>query len=107
MPKIAQMIAATASMGQNATWNCTVSGWPEVRECHMIRGGGDFLLRLVARDTQHENALTSKLTEAPNERVVALRPSTRWVRTLGTYRAARDVSDPAAIQPSANHEAGR
>ena len=20
-----------------------VAGWPEVRECHMIRGGGDFL----------------------------------------------------------------
>ena len=30
MPKIAQMIAATASMGQNATWNCTVSGWPGI-----------------------------------------------------------------------------
>src|SRR3954465_4973632 len=24
----------------------TVGAWPEVRECHMIRGGGDFLLRL-------------------------------------------------------------
>ena len=36
-----------------------VAGWPEVRECHMIRGGGDFLLRLVARDTAHENQLTS------------------------------------------------
>src|SRR6476620_4643501 len=25
-----------------------VAEWPEVRECHMIRGGGDFLLKLVA-----------------------------------------------------------
>ena len=43
-----------------------VAEWPEVRECHMIRGGGDFLLRLVARDTAHENALTQKLTGAPH-----------------------------------------
>jgi len=28
MPKIAQMIALTASMGQNVKWNCTVSAWP-------------------------------------------------------------------------------
>jgi DNA-binding Lrp family transcriptional regulator len=60
-----------------------VASWPEVRECHMIRGGGDFLLRLVARDTQHENALTSKLTEAPH----VLR-----VQTMPTIRTARDVS---------------
>src|SRR3984893_6206113 len=43
-----------------------VGSWPEVRECHMIRGGGDFLLKLVARDTAHENSLTTKLTGAPN-----------------------------------------
>ena len=41
-----------------------VAEWPEVRECHMIRGGGDFLLRLVARDTAHENRLTQALTGA-------------------------------------------
>ncbi|MFT9440725.1 Lrp/AsnC family transcriptional regulator [Acetobacter papayae] len=38
--------------------------WPEVRECHMIRGGGDFLVRLIARDAAHENLLTRQLTEA-------------------------------------------
>ncbi|WP_137180635.1 Lrp/AsnC family transcriptional regulator [Roseomonas sp. AR75] len=60
-----------------------VTSWPEVRECHMIRGGGDFLLRLVARDTQHENALTSRLTEAPH----VLR-----VQTMPTIRTAQDLS---------------
>jgi len=39
-----------------------VSLWEEVRECHMIRGGGDFLLRIIARDTNHENELTQRLT---------------------------------------------
>ncbi len=43
-----------------------VGQWPEVRECHMIRGGGDFLLRLVARDTADENRLTQQLTGAAN-----------------------------------------
>ena len=49
----------------------------------MIRGGGDFMLRLVARDTAHENALTSRLTGAAN----VLR-----VQTLQTIRTAKDVT---------------
>jgi len=58
-----------------------VSEWPEVRECHMIRGGGDFLLRLVARDTAQENALTARLTAATH----VLR-----VQTLQTIRTAKE-----------------
>ncbi len=54
--------------------------WPEVRECHMIRGGGDFLLRLVARDTAHENALTSQLTAVAQ---------VARVQTLQTIRTAK------------------
>jgi len=57
-----------------------VAAWPEVRECHMIRGGGDFLMRLVARDTAQENELTRKLTEAPN---------VARVQTLQTIRTSR------------------
>lgn len=40
--------------------------WPEVRECHMVRGAADFVLKLVARNTVHENELTTKLTAAPH-----------------------------------------
>ena len=43
-----------------------VSVWSEVRECHMIRGGGDFLLKIVARDKEQRDALTMKLTSAEN-----------------------------------------
>ena len=60
-----------------------VIGWPEVRECHMIRGGGDFLLRLVARDTAHENVLTARLTSALN----VLR-----VQTLQTIRVGKQAA---------------
>ena len=44
----------------------TVAEWPEVRECHMVRGAGDFVLKIVARNTAHENELTTKLTSAPH-----------------------------------------
>src|SRR5919199_689125 len=64
-----------------SAFEAMVLEWPEVRECHMIRGGGDFLLRLVARDTAHENALTSRLTAAA--------PVAR-VQTLQTIRTAKD-----------------
>ncbi|WP_020591140.1 Lrp/AsnC family transcriptional regulator [Kiloniella laminariae] len=40
--------------------------WPEVRECSMTRGSNDFVLKLVARNTAHENQLTGKLTAAPH-----------------------------------------
>jgi DNA-binding Lrp family transcriptional regulator len=60
-----------------------VATWPEVRECHMIRGGGDFLLRLVARDTAHENELTQKLTGSP---------TVSRVQTLQTIRTSRDLA---------------
>jgi DNA-binding Lrp family transcriptional regulator len=66
-----------------AAFESMVADWPQVRECHMIRGGGDFLLKLVARDTAQENELTRKLTEAPN---------VARVQTLQTIRTSRSVA---------------
>ena len=63
-----------------AAFEQLVAGWPEVRECHMIRGGGDFLVKLVARDTAHENQLTQRLTGAP---------TVSRVQTLQTIRTSR------------------
>lgn len=60
-----------------------VATWPEVRECHMIRGGGDFLLKLVARDAAHENQLTARLTNAP---------SVAKVQTLQTIHTSRALA---------------
>lgn len=42
------------------------SSWNEVRECHMIRGGGDFLLKVVAKDKAHRDELTMRITSAPH-----------------------------------------
>ena len=66
-----------------AAFEQLVANWPEVRECHMIRGGGDFLLKLVARDTSHENQLTQRLTGAP---------TVTRVQTLQTIRTSRLLS---------------
>ena len=41
--------------------------WPMVRECHMLAGEADFLLKIVARDWDaYQNFLTGSLTAAPN-----------------------------------------
>jgi DNA-binding Lrp family transcriptional regulator len=49
-----------------AQFEAVVGAWAEVRECHMARGPHDFVLRLVARNTAHENRLTERLTAAPH-----------------------------------------
>jgi DNA-binding Lrp family transcriptional regulator len=61
----------------------TLADWPEIRECHMIRGGGDFLLKVVARDKPHRDALTMQLTST--DRVAR-------VQTLETIRTSKDRS---------------
>jgi DNA-binding Lrp family transcriptional regulator len=66
-----------------AAFEQLVATWPEVRECHMIRGGGDFLLKLVARDTAHENQLTQRLTGSP---------TVTRVQTLQTIRTSRSLA---------------
>ncbi len=44
-----------------------VAGWPEVRECYMLAGETDFLLKVVAVDWEsYERFLTTRLTPAPN-----------------------------------------
>ena len=41
--------------------------WPLVRDCFMLAGEVDFLLKIVARDwDEYQNFLTSELTAAPN-----------------------------------------
>jgi DNA-binding Lrp family transcriptional regulator len=58
-----------------------VADWPEVRECHMARGADDFVLKIVARNTAHENELTQKLTSAPN---------VSTVRTIQVIQTSKD-----------------
>ena len=67
-----------------------VAAWPEVRRCDMIRGGGDFMLRIVARNTAHENELTTRLTGVPHVTTV----QTFQVIRSSKYASGVPVDDP-------------
>lgn len=44
-----------------------VQGWPMVRECHMLNGEIDFILKCISPDlSSFQRFLTEKLTAAPN-----------------------------------------
>jgi DNA-binding Lrp family transcriptional regulator len=44
-----------------------IKALPEVRECHMLNGEIDFILKIVSKDLQSfQEFLTSHLTPAPN-----------------------------------------
>src|SRR3546814_16239772 len=44
-----------------------VNALPEVRECHMLNGEIDFILKIVSHDLQEfQKFLTARLTNAPN-----------------------------------------
>lgn len=44
-----------------------IESWPEVRECHMLAGETDFLLKIVEKDwDSYQQFLTKCLTAAPN-----------------------------------------
>lgn len=60
-----------------------VATLPEVRECHMLNGEIDFILKIVAHDLQgFQSFLTSKLTPAPN---------VAGVKTSLTIRTSKDL----------------
>ncbi|WP_298196209.1 Lrp/AsnC family transcriptional regulator [Novosphingobium sp.] len=60
-----------------------MKGLPEVRECHMLNGEIDFILKIVSKDLQSfQEFLTSKLTPAPN---------VASVKTSLTIRTAKQV----------------
>jgi DNA-binding Lrp family transcriptional regulator len=55
---------------------------PDVRECHMLNGEIDFILKILARDLQSfQELLTTHLTSAPN---------VSSVKTSLTIRTAKD-----------------
>ena len=70
-----------------------VSQWPQVRECHMLMGETDFLLKIVAYDwDDFQKFLTSKLTPAHN---------VSHVKTALSIRSAKKLSGvPVVTEPT-------
>jgi len=60
-----------------------IDGLDMVRECHMLAGDVDYLLKIVAKDwDNYQDFLTTKLTAAPN---------VTSVKSSMTIRAAKDL----------------
>ncbi|MDA0240473.1 MAG: Lrp/AsnC family transcriptional regulator [Proteobacteria bacterium] len=79
-----------------------VKSWPDVRECHMLAGETDFLLKVVATDWEsYQSFVTTKLTAAPNvgnvKSALAIRQSKSepGVPVLLEAKEADDQGDPA------------
>ena len=63
----AQVKLASQAEPDLAKFEGLVKGWSMVRECYMLAGETDFLLRVVARDwDDYQRFLTKDLTAAPN-----------------------------------------
>jgi DNA-binding Lrp family transcriptional regulator len=61
-------------------------GWPLVRECHMLNGEVDFILKCVAPDLRtFQTFLTEQLTAAPN------------VASVKTSLVIRDAKDEPGV----------
>ncbi len=67
-----------------------VRNWPLVRECHMLSGEVDFIMKCVAPDLGAFQACVSDLTGAPN---------VRNVKTSLTFRRSKDAPDVPLNSP--------
>ena len=68
-----------------------VEQWPQVRECHMLAGETDFLLKVVAEDWEsYETFLTKQLTTAPNVSHVKSALAIRTAKQLPGVPVAED-----------------
>lgn len=76
-----------------------VSAWPMVRECHMLQGEFDFLLKVVAEDLEaYHRFLTSKLTAAPNVSHVKSAPAIRTAKQSPGVPIDVDVAMAASAE---------
>lgn len=62
------MVGLTSQAEQDlVAFEKRVAGWPLVRECYMLAGEVDFILKIVAEDWDaYQSFLTRELTAAPN-----------------------------------------
>ncbi|AYJ87786.1 Lrp/AsnC family transcriptional regulator [Sphingomonas paeninsulae] len=69
-----------------------VEALDQVRECHMLNGEIDFILKVVARDLQEfQNFLTSSLTTAPNVASVKTSLTIRRAKQMPGVPVPQDV----------------
>jgi len=78
----AQVGLSTQAEPDLEAFEAIVQDWPEVRECYMVVGETDFLLKVVAVDWDaYQEFLTTKLTATPNVSHVRSALSIRAVKS--------------------------
>ncbi|KQN91601.1 ArsR family transcriptional regulator [Sphingomonas sp. Leaf67] len=66
-----------------AAFEAHIATIPEVRECHMLNGEIDFILKIVAADLENfQSMLTTQLITAPNVASVKTSPTVRTSKAL-------------------------
>lgn len=85
--------------GDLSAFERLVDGWPEVRECHMLAGETDFLLKIVSADWDaYQRFLTTRLTAAPNVSVVKSALAIRSSKHLAGVPIEVAAGEPVAVQ---------
>ncbi len=78
-----------------------VESWPQVRECYMLTGDSDFLLKVVAQDWEaFQKFLTTQLTAASNVHHVKSAPAMRRAK----YEAGVPIEDKNGNGNDNNHK---
>ena len=78
-----------------------VAQWPIVRECHMLNGEIDFILKCVARDlSEFQSFLTEHLTAAPNVASVKTSLTIRTSKSRPGVEIAVDDDGNEDISPA-------
>jgi DNA-binding Lrp family transcriptional regulator len=76
----------------------TVAGWAQVRECYMLAGENDFILKIVARDWDaYQTFLTRELTALQN---------VAHVKTALTIRCSKSEPGVPVDMPAEEDAAG-
>ncbi len=79
-----------------SAFEALVKEWPEVRECHMLAGETDFLLKIVAKDWDaYQKFVTERLTAAPKVANVKSSMTIRSAKHLPGVPIAVDGDKPA------------
>ena len=88
--ELAYSVSVFALVGLNSqaeadlkSFEALIANWDEVRECHMLAGEADFLLKIVAETwDDYQKFLTTRLTSAPN---------VSHVKSMMVFRTAKEV----------------
>lgn len=73
------------SQGDNdlRTFETKVKSWPMVRECYMVAGDADFLLKIVAKDwDEYQRFLSTELTTTANVKNIKSKLVVRTAKSL-------------------------